>query len=356
MLWVDKYRPKALKDLELYPELNGVLQRLATAKDLPHLLFYGPSGSGKKTRVMSLLHEVYGPSVYSLRLEHKSVQVTDSKVVDIATLSSPNHMDLNPSDAGNYDRVIVMQMIREIAQTVPLQTAASNPNHVRYKVVVLNEIDKMSRSAQHALRRTMEKYMATCRLVLLCNSTSRVIAPLRSRCLGIRVPSHSKENIQLVVQKVCESEGRPVPSPAFLSTLTQRAEGNLRRGLLMLEAAAMTKVDFSSSGDAIPQPDWKLFLGEIVNDILAEQTPKRLHDIRLKFYDLLAQCISGETIMRVLVDNLMLTVPPKSQSSLVQLAAKYDHNMKLGTKPILHLEAFVAGVMKMLKANVSFTV
>ncbi|KAG5464527.1 hypothetical protein LSCM1_00717 [Leishmania martiniquensis] len=348
MLWVDRYRPKTLKDVELYPELKEVLTRLSKAQDLPHLLFYGPSGSGKKTRAMAMLHEIYGPSIYSVRLEHKSVQVSDSKVVDIATLSSPHHIDMNPSDAGNYDRSIVMQMIREIAQTVPLHTTA-NPKRVPYKVVMLNDVDKMSRSAQHALRRTMEKYMSTCRLFLICNSTSRLIPPLRSRCLGIRVAAHSKENLKLAVQHVCEGEGRSLPSAAFLQSLALRSEGNLRRGLLMLEASAMMRVDWSGNGEAIPQADWKLFLDEISHDIVAEQTPKRLHEIRLKFYDLLAQCISGETILKTLVDSLLTAVTPALQRPLIELAAKYDHNMKLGTKPILHLEAFVAGVMKLIK-------
>ncbi|CCW63210.1 unnamed protein product [Phytomonas sp. EM1] len=354
MLWVDRYRPKTLEEIELHPELTDVLSRLAKSRDLPHLLFYGPSGSGKKTRIMSVLHEIYGPKVYSLRLEHKSVQVTDSKVVDIATISSPYHIDMNPSDAGNYDRVVAMQMIKEIAQTVPMPlSAASDPDVVRYKVVVLNEVDMLSRGAQHALRRTMEKYLRTCRLILTCNSTSRLIAPLRSRCLGVRVPSHSKENLARVVGKVCQAEGLGMPSAAFLNTLALRAEGNLRRGLLMLEAAAATRVDFGGDGTAIPQPDWKLYLDEIANDIFSEQSPKKLSEIRLKFYDLLAQCISGETILKTLVDSLLATVMPKLHGSLIELAAKYDHNMKLGTKPILHLEAFVAGVMKLLKENAS---
>ncbi|KAG5490844.1 hypothetical protein JKF63_00966 [Porcisia hertigi] len=349
MLWVDRYRPKTLDDVELYPELKAILSRLSNARDLPHLLFYGPSGSGKKTRAMAVLHEIYGPSAFSVRLEHKSIQVSDSKAVDIATLSSPHHIDINPSDAGNYDRSIVMQMIREIAQTVPLHTTANSPKNVPYKVVVLNEVDKMTRSAQHALRRTMEKYMSTCRLFLICNSTSRLIPPLRSRCLGIRVPAHSKENLTLAVQRVCEGEGRPPPSAAFLHSLALRSDGNLRRGLLMLEASAMAKVDWSGNGAAIPQADWKIFLDEISHDILAEQSPKRLHEVRLKFYDLLAQCISGETVLKTLVDSLLTAVPPSLQHPLIELAAKYDHNMKLGTKPILHLEAFVAGVMKLIK-------
>ncbi|KEG14282.1 replication factor C, subunit 5 [Trypanosoma grayi] len=347
MLWVDKYRPKSLEDVELYPELTDVLKRLADSQDLPHLLLYGPSGTGKKTRAMAVLHHVYGPSVYSLRLEHKSVQVTDSKVVDIATLSSPNHIDINPSDAGNYDRVIVMQMIREIAQTVSLQSNASSG--VKYKVVLLNEVDKMGRAAQHALRRTMEKYMSTCRLVLICNSTSRLIAPLRSRCLAVRVPSHSRENLTRVIEAVCERESRTAPSPAFMATVARRAEGNLRRALLMVEAAAMMRVDMAGNGNDIPQPDWRVFLDEIANDIVSEQTPKKLHEVRGKFYDLLGQCVSGEVILRGLVENLLAAVDPALRRPVVALAAQYDHNMKLGTKSILHLEAFAAGVMQLQK-------
>ncbi|KAL2904557.1 Replication factor C subunit 5 [Bienertia sinuspersici] len=57
MLWVDKYRPKTLDKV--------------TEQDCPHLLFYGPPGSGKKTLIMALLREMFGPSADKVKVENK---------------------------------------------------------------------------------------------------------------------------------------------------------------------------------------------------------------------------------------------------------------------------------------------
>ncbi len=72
-----------------------------------------------------------------------------------------------------------------------------NISHLLFTVIVIVEVDKLTRDAQHGLRRTMEKYVGSCRLILCCNSTSRVIPAIRSRCLAIRVAAPTIDEVCL---------------------------------------------------------------------------------------------------------------------------------------------------------------
>jgi replication factor C subunit 3/5 len=200
MLWVDKYRPSKLEDLTYNDEVTERLESLSSnPASMPHLFFYGPSGSGKKTRIAALLRSLYGPGADRLKLDRRTFALPNnsSKTIEINMVTSSYHIELSPGDAGLNDRFVVQDIIKEMAANRNI-AAASKENtdkQVAFKTVVLMETNRLSRQAQAALRRTMEKYTSTCRLILCSNNQSQVIEPVRSRCLGIRVAAPTVDQV-----------------------------------------------------------------------------------------------------------------------------------------------------------------
>jgi replication factor C subunit 3/5 len=110
---------------------------------------------------------MYGPGVEKLKLDQRVFTTPGGKKLELAIASSNYHIEVTPADVGMYDRVIIQDLIKEIAQTQSVDTKAAR----QFKVVVLNEAHLLSRDAQHGLRRTMEKYMGNMRVILSSNST-----------------------------------------------------------------------------------------------------------------------------------------------------------------------------------------
>jgi replication factor C subunit 3/5 len=196
----------------------------------------------------------------------------------------------------------------------------------------------------------MEKYVATCRLLLCCVNPSKVIAPIRSRCVCLRVPAPTHEEVCTVLHKVAAKEGLKLPD-GLATKISHSCERNLRRALLTLEACKVQQYPFSES-QPVQQPDWQLFLSAVADDILAEQSPKQLLKVRGKLYELLSSCIPPELIMRSLTQSLLRKVPPAVRHEALHHASMYEHRMQAGSKPIFHLEAYIARFMSIYKRHV----
>lgn len=342
-LWVDKYRPTTLAKLDFHKEQALHLKKLVHGGDFPHLLVYGPSGAGKKTRVMCILRELYGAGVEKLRIEHNHFTTPSNKKLEIVSISSNYHIEVNPSDVGIQDRVVIQELIKNVAQVNQLDSSSQKD----FKVVVLTEVDRLSRDAQHALRRTMEKYMATCRLILVCNSTSKVIPAIRSRCLGVRVAAPTEEEIGQILQMVCKKEGLNLPAD-LARRIADKSQGNLRRAILMCEACKVQQYPFSADQD-VSEPDWEVFLRDTATMIVQEQSPHRLLETRGRLYELLSHCIPADIIMKGLLQELLLNCDGELKVEVVQSAAHFEHRLQSGQKAIYHLEAFVARFMAIYK-------
>lgn len=255
-LIVDKHRPRSLGDLTFHDELSKRLRSLvsfihqeaitglslthpplqAQSGDFPHILVYGPSGAGKKTRVVATLKELFGPGVEKIKIDSRVFQTSSNRKLEFNIVASLYHLEITPSDVGNYDRVVIQDLLKEVAQTQQVDAAAKQ----KFKVVVINEAEHLTRDAQAALRRTMEKYSPNLRLILLANSTANIIAPIQSRTLLVRVGAPTQQEICTVLSNSAKKEGWPVLD-GLNKRIAEASDRNLRRAQMMLETIHATK-------------------------------------------------------------------------------------------------------------------
>ena len=108
------------------------VKKLLEENQLPHLLFYGPPGTGKTSTILAIARKMYGTSLGSMTLE------------------------LNASDDRGID--VVRHEIQDFAST---RTIFSN----KFKLIILDECDAMTKDAQMALRRgeRARKHAYSCR-------------------------------------------------------------------------------------------------------------------------------------------------------------------------------------------------
>lgn len=184
----------------LHPALQGLARQPAS---VPHVLMYGPPGSGKRTRIRCWLRDLYGPEVLTtLRPETRVMTFApvSQASVTMPLLTSRYHLELRPADAGEYDRMVVQLIIKDLATSATVTEAP-----VPYRVLVLRDVDALTHEAQAALRRTMEQYVNTCRLVLVAHQLTQIIEPLRSRCLVLRCPAPTQV---VAMQALRQTEAR----------------------------------------------------------------------------------------------------------------------------------------------------
>lgn len=150
-MFIEKYRPKSLADLLSHQDIVSTLQTLLDKNNLPHLLLYGPAGTGKTSTIHAIARSVYGE-------EYKK-----------------HILELNASDDRGIDTV--REEIKTFASTQSLHQRESSG----FKIVILDEADNMTQAAQNALRRVVEKYSKNVRFCIVCNYVNKIIPALQSR-------------------------------------------------------------------------------------------------------------------------------------------------------------------------------
>lgn len=360
-LWVDKYRPKKLDQLSYHQLISDSLRSLATTGDFPHLLVYGPSGAGRKTRIYSTLNEMFGADTEKLKIDVKTFTTSSNRKLEFNVLSSPYHLEITPSDMGNNDRVVIQDLLKDVASTeqVDFSNQSKSSQRHRFKVVIINEADGLTKDAQAALRRTMEKYSSNIRIIMVCNTISSIIPPIKSRTLLVRVPAPTTTEIASVLGHIAKKEnvkfnpaGDSTAQQKYLEAIAAASNRSLRRSLLCFETLSMQNdvLDLNNIGATQITLDWESIIVNMAKLIVTTKTVANLARLRVTFYELLSHCIPARVILKELTMHLIQAVAKDHQrlTAIVELAAQYDERLSLGQKSIFHLEGFAAKSMVVL--------
>lgn len=307
LIWTEKYRPLTFEELIGQDEIVKRVKNLSDSLNIPHLMFAGPAGTGKSSLALVIVKQLFGDSW------------------------KDNYLELNASDERGID--IVRQKVKDFARTKSLQA-------VPFKVIFLDEADALTREAQQALRRTMEVFTNTCRFILSCNYSSKILDPIQSRCAIFRFKLLEKKEMDKIIKRIAEKEKLAVDEEA-LRALYEASEGDCRRVINLLQATASISPNITY---------------ELVNTIVSSAKPKDVKIVleyalsgdflnaRDKLLDImLKEGIAGQDIIKAIQKEIWnLQIEPEIKVKLTEKTGEVEFRLVEGSDEFIQLEALLA--------------
>jgi len=306
-IWIEKYRPQKLADIVGQNEIVERLSSYVKTGNLPHLLFTGSAGVGKTTAAVTLAREFFGDTWQM------------------------NFREMNASDERGID--VVRNQIKQFARTSPLGTA-------QFKILFLDEADALTTDAQAALRRTMESYAQTCRFILSCNYSSKIIDPIQSRCAIYRFKPLGPEAVKEEAKRIAQKEGLSITESA-MNAIVYIAQGDMRKAINALQGAAIisSKIDekmvYAITSSARPDEINELIRLSLCGDFEGAESllATLLHQRGIAPNELINQCYRA--ILKSELDRSI-------KVELIDHLGETDFRLSEGANSDIQMEAMIA--------------
>lgn len=306
-IWTEKYRPSKFSEVVGQDPIVKRIEALTGSMNIPHLLFAGPAGTGKSTLALIVVKELFKESWRE------------------------NYLELNASDERGIQ--VVREKVKNFARTKSL-------GNIPFKVIFLDEADALTPEAQQALRRTMENYSATCRFVLSCNYSSKIIDPIQSRCAIFRFKLLEKKDIEKRIMKIVEGEKLTI-TPEAIEVLYEGSEGDCRKSINLLQSTASISPSITPElvstilSNAKPR-DIKVVLDYALSGDF-EKSRDKLLDIMLK------ESIAGQEVIKAIQKEIWnLPVEPTIKVKLTEKTGEAEFRIVEGSDPFIQLQALLA--------------
>jgi replication factor C small subunit len=306
-MWAEKYRPKTLTEMVNQKAIVERLSSFAKSRNVPHCIFAGPPGTGKTTAALCLARDLYGQAYR----EHL--------------------MELNASDERGIN--VVRETVKTFARVRTL-------GEIPFKILILDEADNMTRDAQQALRRTMERYTETCRFILIANYSGKIIEPIQSRCAPFRYRYLSRDDQDEYLRRIAEKEEINLLKDG-LDALYDASGGDLRRAINSLQAAASLEkpVDsdlvYSVVGHANPADVHEMMELAMKGEFI--EARKRLREMISKYG------IAGTDIVKQIhLEIFRLNIPEAMKVKVAGAVGEVDFRLSEGASEEVQLSALLA--------------
>ncbi|MHA1952711.1 MAG: replication factor C small subunit [Candidatus Heimdallarchaeaceae archaeon] len=312
VMWTEKYRPKTLDELKGHEDIILRLKGFVQRRNLPHLLLAGPPGTGKTTALLALANDLFGSNNVARNL-----------------------LEMNASDDRGIDAI--RTKVKEFART-------ASYGGVPFKIICLDEADSLTSAAQHALRRTMERYVKTSRFALICNYSSKIIEPIQSRCAIFRFKPLDEKSMKEFLIHICDNENL-VYDKEGIDTVLYISEGDLRKAINILQSTA-------ASGKSIERVTVLQTVGHADPERIREMLNHALKGDFNKAREILQHLIleyglSGTDVTYQIYREIpLLSLPDLQKLSITEFLAEVDFRISEGASSNIQLSAFLAKLVK----------
>ncbi len=306
-IWTEKYRPSKFSEVVGQDNIIKKVESLTNSLNIPHLLFAGPAGTGKSTLALIVVKELFEKNW------------------------KENYLELNASDERGIQ--VVREKVKNFARTKSL-------GNIPFKIIFLDEADALTPEAQQALRRTMENYSSTCRFILSCNYSSKIIDPIQSRCAIFRFKILEKKDIERVVRKIEEGEKLQI-GPEAMEMIYEGSGGDCRRCINILQSTAsispVISTDLVSTVISSAKPkDIRIVLDYALSGDF-QRSREKLLDVMLK------ESISGQDVIKAIQKEIWnLPVEPELKVKLTEKTGETEFRIVEGSDPFIQLQSLIA--------------
>jgi replication factor C subunit 3/5 len=338
MFLIDKYTPKHKDDVFFHQQIYELLNNMSNDESIPHIIFHGMPGSGKKTMIQIFLEMLFDSSVHDIYEVLYKVTGSSNKTNLEPIKKSNYHIIIEPKNT-NYDRYLIHNVIKEYAKRPGFNAYKTKRN---FKIVQINNLDNLPYYAQTSLRRTMENYSSSCRFIMWCNKLSNVIRPIQSRCICIRLPRPSEKQMLDFMCYIAAMED------IKLSLNSDRKIITLSNGCTK---TALWKMQFEQMGLSYSN-DYELSICNI-RDYILDGNIKLIKNIRDIIFKLYITNFPPHKILEDLITSLMTSnkISDEVKVKIMIDASEIEYNLTRSRRAIHHFDNMVCSVMKIVVEN-----